>query len=184
MDKCICGNLKWEESKHCQKCYLKTLKGKNHPMYGANRKGLKNGNYKDGRSLKKYYCTDCTKELKNYLAKRCRSCHSKRINQGINNPMYGKKGILSPQWLGGISFDPYSLDWTNELREQIRKRDNYTCQLCHKKGNTVHHIDYNKQNCKEDNLITLCRRCHNKTSANRDYWFAYFTYLMENYYGC
>jgi 5-methylcytosine-specific restriction endonuclease McrA len=81
------------------------------------------------------------------------------------------------RWLGGKSFKTYSLEWTKELRESIRKRDNYTCQKCSKYGNHVHHIDYNKQNCKEDNLITLCKPCHIATNSNRDYWFAYFTYM-------
>ena len=45
----------------------------------------------------------------------------------------------------------------------------------------VHHIDYNKQNCKENNLISLCQNCHITTNGNRDFWFAYYTYIMENF---
>jgi len=49
-----------------------------------------------------------------------------------------------------------------------------------KRNKTVHHINYNKQNNKEDNLITSCRGCNLKVNINRDYWYAYFIYLMEN----
>jgi 5-methylcytosine-specific restriction endonuclease McrA len=44
----------------------------------------------------------------------------------------------------------------------------------------IHHIDYNKKNCKKNNLVTLCQSCHSKAGVNRDYWYAYYTYLMES----
>ena len=34
-------------------------------------------------------------------------------------------------------------------------------------------------NCQEDNLIVTCTKCNALANANRDYWYAYFTYLME-----
>lgn len=81
-------------------------------------------------------------------------------------------------WKGGISFEPYSLDWTELLRKNIRKRDKHTCLSCNKIQENriycVHHIDYNKKNCNSDNLITLCGGCHSKTNKNRDYWTNYF----------
>lgn len=77
-------------------------------------------------------------------------------------------------WKGGISFEPYSLDWTMTLKRSIRERDKYTCQICGKQQEDrafdVHHIDYNKQNCNPNNLITLCHKCHLATNINRDYW--------------
>jgi predicted transcriptional regulator len=92
---------------------------------------------------------------------------------------YAKKE-KNNRWLGGLSYIDYPRKWFIKIRESIRKRDNYKCQLCNKKGKHVHHIDYNKNNCKENNLITLCLSCHLTTNSNRDYWFAYFTYIMEN----
>lgn len=95
----------------------------------------------------------------------------------------------NPNWRGGISKFPYSFKFTIELKEIIRQRDNFTCQYCGmteeehlKKYNKilyVHHIDYDKENCKEDNLITLCSICNSKVNYNRDYYYAYFTYIME-----
>ena len=77
----------------------------------------------------------------------------------------------------------YSNSWGNVLRELIRERDGYTCQICGTnqevlKGKlkklSVHHIDYNKENCDPNNLITLCRSCHAKTNFNREKWKEYF----------
>jgi len=87
-------------------------------------------------------------------------------------------GENNPSWLGGISFEPYSANWTRALKKSIRERDHYTCQMCGKKTEKqttcVHHIDYNKKNCKPDNLITLCPSCHVKTNSNRKEWIKYF----------
>ena len=68
----------------------------------------------------------------------------------------------NPNWQGGKSYEPYSVDWTETLKRSIRERDNYICQLCSQYGNVVHHIDENKQNCNINNLITLCAKCHRK----------------------
>ena len=75
-------------------------------------------------------------------------------------------------------FIPYTTDWTKTLKQSIRERDHYTCQLCgEKQGDrawSIHHIDYNKQNCDPKNLITLCTSCHQQTNFNRKYWTEYF----------
>jgi hypothetical protein len=92
-------------------------------------------------------------------------------------------------WQGGISYLPYSSDWSKELKEQIRERDEYICQIClipqnkfknkyHKKL-SIHHIDYNKKNCNPDNLVSLCTPCHSKTNTNRKGWVEYFSYPLN-----
>jgi len=89
----------------------------------------------------------------------------------------GEKGY---NWRGGISFEEYSTAWTEALKESIRKRDKYSCQLCGKKQEdlleklqkklAVHHIDYDKKNLNTENLISLCRSCHGKTNYKREEW--------------
>ena len=69
--------------------------------------------------------------------------------------------------------------WNKPLKVSIRKRDNYTCQICFNEGLIVHHIDYNKQNCDPNNLITVCRKCHSKTNFNREYWKQYFSKICQ-----
>lgn len=61
-----------------------------------------------------------------------------------------------------------------KIRLKILKRDNYTCQLCQKYGNSVHHIDYNKHNNEKYNLSCLCHKCNIKVNQNRKYWIEIF----------
>jgi len=93
----------------------------------------------------------------------------------LMNGNAGKKETHS-RWLGGISFEPYDPMWDETLRERIRTRDHHTCIMpgCHVRENErkhdVHHIDYNKKNNIETNLLTLCYKCHSRTNQNRKYW--------------
>ena len=69
-----------------------------------------------------------------------------------------------------IEIEAYPEEWNEELKESIRKRDNYTCQICgmtqeeslirYKGKLSIHHIDRNKNNCNPDNLVTQCKGCH------------------------
>jgi len=77
-------------------------------------------------------------------------------------------------WCGGISYEPYGLEFNETLRKAIRERDNYTCQICRKYGNCVHHINYDKTSNQTENLINLCNSCHSKTNYNRNLWIIYF----------
>ena len=87
-------------------------------------------------------------------------------------------------WKGGISTNLYPRVFNRELKFRVRQRDNFTCQLCGKKEKEelkelnrvlcVNHIDFNKDNCKEKNLNTLCNRCNIKVNRNREYWTKYF----------
>jgi predicted nucleic acid-binding Zn ribbon protein len=87
-------------------------------------------------------------------------------------------GLLAKEkhwnWQGGITLMEYGNEWTKKLRDVIRKRDKFICQICYKNGFVVHHIDYNKKNNNPDNLITLCRSCHVKTNYHRKKWKEYF----------
>ena len=82
-------------------------------------------------------------------------------------------------WKGGISFLPYSVDWTETLKRSIRQRDNYICRLCSQYGNEVHHIDYDKKNCDPNNLITLCTKCNIRVNVNRLEWKMYFKEIIK-----
>jgi len=141
-------------------------------------KGNKNPNWKCGKPK----CLDCGKQLTGYNSKRCKLCSS----IGKNNPNY----------IHGHGNFPYPLEFNKQLKETIRKRDNYICQKCgmteeeslvvYRRILDVHHIDYNKNNCKEDNLIALCNNCNIKVNHNRDYWQVYFKNKIKelNYNGC
>lgn len=124
-----------------------------------------------------YVCPSQNKRNKyNFCSKFCDNEHRKKSKRfALEN---------NPQWLGGLSFFPYPLKWSNQLRESIRQRDGYTCRICGyiwKKEDrklSVHHIDYNKNNLNPENLITLCTSCHSKTHHKRDYWINYFNEVL------
>lgn len=96
-------------------------------------------------------------------------------------------------WKGGISKEPYGIEFTNQLKEQIRQRDNFRCQECFRhqdelrdKNNRkykllVHHIDFNKKNNNPNNLISLCRDCHLQTNYSRENWIEYFQNKVINF---
>ncbi len=85
----------------------------------------------------------------------------------------------NPNWKGGISFLPYCPKFNNRLKELIRQRDNYTCQLCNKSQEkegrklSVHHIHYDKENCNPD-LIALCCGCNARVNWNREEYENFF----------
>ena len=140
--------------------------------------------------VKDKFCVNCNRNIAKYhKSQRCYSCETKRrFKYGILN----NKGKNNPAWQGGISFEPYSFKFNQKLKSFIRHRDNYICQKCELKEKNhyigkrktnliVHHIDYNKQNCKETNLITLCNKCNLFVNSNRDYYYAYFNYIIKYY---
>ncbi len=108
--------------------------------------------------------------------------HSHKISESKIG-LYKGKG--NPNWRGGISFLPYSSLFSRQLKERVRVRDNFTCQLCGvpelecNERLSIHHIDYDKTNCDISNLVTLCRSCNSKANSNREYWNEYFKNAME-----
>jgi len=144
--------------------------------------------------------TTLSRYLKIYgIKKRDRYELHKKIFSGKNNPFYGKhhskevrdmlsikvKGKNHPRYIDGRSFLPYPIEFNQSLKDKIRERDDYTCQNCSMSEEEhliifgtnlhIHHIDYNKQNCKEDNLITVCNNCNNRANFNCSYWQSFFT---------
>jgi len=150
-------------------------------------KGKEHHSYTTGITLVKHYCVDCLeKDIFTEItcqAERCVDCarelHSRNFS-GENHPNY----------IDGRSNEEYPKEFNDKLKEQIRERDNYTCQKCgmieeeHKtlfnQVLLVHHIDFNKKNCKEENLTVLCCRCNSEVNYNREYWQKYFEEKMNN----
>ncbi len=92
------------------------------------------------------------------------------------------KGNKNPNWRGGISKEPYCFEFTTDLKEYIKYRDNYIClslSCGSKKDLVVHHIDYNKKHCEEENLITLCRSCNFKANFNRKWHEEIYKRIIE-----
>jgi len=164
----------------CVDCAIKVIKHKLNCQCGVCK--AKRGEYKGS---------------KNPMFGKKRPEFSKKI-QGKNNPFYGKrhtketkqkisntsKGKNNPNYKDGRSNLPYPLEFDNVLKESIRKRDHYQCQNCSMTEEEhliilghalhIHHIDYNKMNCSENNLITLCNQCNVRANYNREYWIGFY----------
>ena len=180
----------YKDVKRCHSCNTKYLfkigklnqSGKNHSQY---KKGLPK-------------CLDCGKQLDNYGAKRCHSCCQKGIlhpdSRREKNGMFGKKHNIETRAkislsLGGtgIPYEDAKYDkslFNDTLKESIRKRDNCICQNCSMTEEeniivygeilTIHHIDYDKTNCNENNLISVCHSCNTRANVNRTYWQEFY----------
>lgn len=82
---------------------------------------------------------------------------------------------------------PYPLRFSFALRRMVRKRDGHRCRECGTSEGRfrhhVHHIDYVKENCHPLNLITLCKRCHGRTSnptpKMRKFWIGRYQRMMN-----
>jgi len=162
------------------RCGSCAKKGKLSPNFG--KKGKATSGYIHGEYCEKHFCLDCKKEITyqtwKYEGQRCHSCGANfaiKIGRWVH-----KKGKQSSNYIHGQGYAPYPLEFTDELKEQIKKRDNYECQNC---GMTeeehlivigtdlhIHHIDYDKTNCNKENLITTCKQCNARANFNRDYW--------------
>lgn len=159
-------------SKKCwYKWRSKNIKGKKHYAY----------------TKKKISCEICKRitlktpsEIKNRKRIFCSyKCHGIWKSQNL-------KGEKNYVWKNGISKKPYPFNWNNNLKESIRRRDNYKCQLCGApqeefiKKLPVHHVDYDKNNLKSTNLITLCEGCNSRVNFDRVKWTNYFNEVYTN----
>lgn len=103
--------------------------------------------------------------------------------KGRSNPYI--QNVKNPNWHGGFSKLGYSHEFNGKLKESIRRRDGYRCQECFIHQNelgyrlSIHHIDFDKKNNNPDNLFSLCKSCHTRTTFNRENWIVYFKEKMK-----
>jgi hypothetical protein len=192
-------NLNRGYCKFCSKKCAK--KGENHPNYGKHRseetkkklseaqKGEKNsfyGKHHSEETKKKLSEANKGENNPNY-GKHPSEETKKKISEGKKGKHRSEetkkklseanKGEKNPNYKGGTSLkefkDIHGLEpeeW-KKLAQEIRKRDNFTCQYCGKKGATdVHHIIPRRIRIDNspENLITLCKSCHRKVEHLTD----------------
>lgn len=127
-------------------------------------------------------CVVCGKVFKPRGGAQCCS----RKCKGVNHAKL-IEGSKNGRWNGGKSKEPYPIVFNNRLKNEIRARDNYTCKLCGVHENSlnqrlsIHHIDYNKNNCSSDNLTALCRSCNSRVNSHRSRWTQYFTEQLSTH---
>lgn len=148
--------------------------GSGNPMFGISpwnkgkkveeQRGEKNGNWKGGKPK----CPICQKQLSQRSYKNCVK-HRIRSNKGSNHYLW-KGGITPLRKKMGRS--PEYRQW----REEVFKRDNYTCQICKKRSSARNPLTLNADHIKPFNLYpelrlslengrTLCLECHKNTDT-------------------
>jgi len=112
---------------------------------------------------KRHYC--CSRE-----------CSYKRRSQNT-------KGEQNPSWSGGLSRFPYPWNF-REISNNVIKRDGFKCQNPYCSGNdlrmTAHHINYDKQDCRLENLICVCSSCNSKANFGRHVWMDFYQSIMAS----
>jgi hypothetical protein len=139
-------------------------------------------------------CLDCN-AITNGI--RCRKCAMSLVaikNKGTKRSIETRE-ILRESHLGQVAWNKgkgkgrvkyiYPSIFANEIfRNKLKQIDNYTCQGCditEEEHITVfgyilslHHINYIKANCSEDNLITVCHACNARANYNKTEWIKFY----------
>lgn len=169
--------------------HTRNNKGKNNPFYRKHHTEIIKKKIRDffkGKKHKKEHNINISKSVSGDKNGFFGKHHTQETCKKLSKKNSGEK---HPNWQGGISFEPYSPLWTEELKIKIRQRDNYECQNCSMTEEehfivngydlNVHHIDYNKKNCNENNLITTCLWCNSRANFNRSYWQNFYQNKIE-----
>lgn len=125
----------------------------------------------------------------NIVSKSCISYKAKiRLSVPENNPNFGNgykiRGRKNPNWRGGISFEPYCFVFKDkDWRSYIYKRDKEKfCWNPQCSGNgtkeVLHHINYDKKDCRYSNIIKICNSCNSVVNFNREWWQSFFEEIM------
>ena len=175
-------HLSKETRKKISESFKKRYIKEKHPMWGKHRseetKRKISEKNKGKHIITEEICNKISKANKGKIP--WNKGKNKKEYNGLFTMANSKMREKNVNWQGGKSFEPYGLEFNEDLKEVIRNRDRRKCQICEKteleEGRKLcnHHIDYNKKNNNPNNLISLCRKCHTKTNHNRDYWIKYF----------
>lgn len=107
-------------------------------------------------------------------------CCSKACSAKRRAPL--SSGAKNPNWSGGLSRLPYPWNF-REISKTIIQRDGHKCQNPDCAGTdprlTAHHINYQKLDCRPENLITLCSACNSKANFGRERWQAFYSIIVS-----
>ena len=164
-----CANIRKSRTADFRARQNRAMSGENNPMYGKTTP--------DGVKAKIGLAMKGNKHLLGHK-------HSVETREKMSD---AQKGENHPNWRGGTTHDPYGSIFQNkDFRETILQRDSYQCQNPDCWGTSeklcLHHIDYDKQHCTEDNLIALCQSCNMRANSNREQHTIYYNAMMQEKY--
>ena len=109
---------------------------------------------------------------------------------GEQNGMYGRFGKDNPHWMGGISPERQAFyashEWSDAVK-QIWKRDDAKCVRGGIRKTSdiemhIHHIasfSIKEMRCDLDNLILVCKKCHNWIHSKKNVEEAFLAYPID-----
>jgi 5-methylcytosine-specific restriction endonuclease McrA len=125
-------------------------------------------------------CAECGKPFRVCRAEARRTSRCSMACQGRWRARV-LSGEKNPNWRGGTSTEPYPFVW-KEVRQRVIARDGGRCRspLCWGTSTriNVHHIDHDKSNCADANLITLCASCNGRANFNRPDWVRLYSGMV------
>lgn len=108
------------------------------------------------------------------------------ISDGILEALEGDPTIQERESEAKLKNNPYGYGYGwSAIRDLVVCRDNWTCQGCGSKSTLyVHHIDGNKLNADEFNLITVCASCNTFASRREveEYWYVFYSKKIVEIY--
>lgn len=116
------------------------------------------------------------------------TCHAKRHHCCSKTCSFARRSAMSkgednPSWSGGMSRFPYPWNF-REISKGIIERDGAVCRnpTCAGVDSrlTTHHINYDKQDCRSNNLICLCSACNSKANFGREAWKVFYQKMMSD----
>lgn len=154
-----CSNYNWTRQKYCSRsCASKAM--------SENNKGV------------------CSNTGRTHIKKGQNLSPATQFKKGQTSYWKGKpnpnfQGENNPNWRGGVTPEHLKIRWSVKMknfRNEIFKRDNYTCQQCGRKRKpadrvilNIHHIKSfatcDELRFDEHNVVTLCEECHHKTDT-------------------
>jgi hypothetical protein len=123
------------------------------------------------------HCVDCNATIqlyaKNWIDRNhyetlgiiCEACMQKYLHPVLE----AKRHALAKE-LSALSYDEYlQTPYWRELRLKVLNRDGHCCRLCRSTDQLeVHHNTYERRGMEElDDLVTLCKKCHQNFHDNR-----------------
>lgn len=138
--------------------------------------------------------------IRYYSSEENRKQHSENMKRALDTPEFRAKcsqrvGPLSPNWRGGVSFEPYCYKFNADFRRNVRHFFNNKCVLClyeeqettdQKRLLNVHHVHYDKNSLCNDTspriFAALCDSHHGMTNGDREFWESILADIITSVY--
>jgi len=127
------------------------------------------------KKTKNKNCSFCHKDFIDYLGRKdiAKFCsHACRARYYIGGLLSKMERGTDANYIGRRDF--------RKIRKKIIERDKIDFITGIKDDLVVHHIDYDKNNNSEWNLVTLDRQMHSRTNFNRERWKSFFQCQMPS----